>query len=274
MIDYAAAANRCRTENQFNRLHIDLERILTPMEMRGLYDLAATTDLPRLSRRWLKKTSFKCPELPTAPQAFLRQPLFGAIDLFDDPDVSSRDKTLLFAFTGDAKRMMMPLPIFLQALDARRFSVVLFTKDERRSYLKGFAGVAGDLAGLVRAAADAAGHDSFSELATIGCSSGGYAAVVAALELRAARGVSIGGIPPTDGNGQANTHAAADVDLRLVFGAEHNEDRENAVIMRATFGGRLVPIAGTGEHNIFRPILRAAAVKPFLNELLAVEAPV
>ena len=51
--DYLPLALECRTQNQFNRLHIHLENILAPREFVFLADLARRQQFPERSRQYL-----------------------------------------------------------------------------------------------------------------------------------------------------------------------------------------------------------------------------
>ena len=113
------------------------------------------------------------------------------------PDAATRGKRLLVCFCGRSGRMMLPLPVFLQRIDAAQFDVLLL-KDSRQNHFRtGCIGLAPDFAGVAatirhRYAARYAGMQS------IGVSMGGLSAIRFAILAGCDRAVSICGMPADD----------------------------------------------------------------------------
>ena len=57
-------------------------------------------------------------------------------------------------------------------------------------------------------------------------------------------------------------------ELKLVFGADCVRDREHALSLQASFGGRLYSVAGVAEHNPFGAHLARGELAEFLREIL------
>ena len=122
-VDYAALSAGCRTENEFRRLHIGLEDTLAPAELREIKKLIDT------------KTKMRQVKLDGALQnsAHLclkrRRPISVMSGFADDavsgPASEVAKKGLLIAFSGDARRLMLPVCVFLQLIESRRWDVVV-----------------------------------------------------------------------------------------------------------------------------------------------------
>src|SRR6478672_5183605 len=73
--EYLTLASQCRTVNQFNKLHIRLEKFLAPAEIGYLAGLGDIQQLPSLTHEWLRKLASFSPGIIDSPQRFKRQPL-------------------------------------------------------------------------------------------------------------------------------------------------------------------------------------------------------
>jgi hypothetical protein len=92
---------------------------------------------------------------------------------------------------------MMPISIFLQCLDSRVWDVVLLRKGaDQATYFAGVEGVAASLPTLVQYVESAVPAKAYRRIVTYGTSGGGLAAILAAMLMGAARGISISGAPP------------------------------------------------------------------------------
>ena len=95
-----------RTQNEFNRLNIDLENVLTPLEIANIARLA---DLPESSVVWLENIEELCPELIHEPKRFERRQLSDGITAYESSDLELAERDLLVAFCGNAERLMLPV---------------------------------------------------------------------------------------------------------------------------------------------------------------------
>ena len=122
------------------QLEIELGHRLTPMETRTLCDWAVHAPQHHESLAFCERLLAMCDTAgKRAAEPFLRRRLSRAHTLYQGPD-QSQHKELLIAVTGAARRMMVPVPVFLQHLDARRFDVLLLQDRNRDSYQRGLAG--------------------------------------------------------------------------------------------------------------------------------------
>lgn len=277
--EYLPLALQCRTENQFNLLHIQLENILSPGELTYFVELAETQQLPRQTCDWLRKIAGLSPGLFHSPQGFRRQALADNVLFYQDSGRDVSEKTLLVGFSGNARRLMMPISVFLQCLDSRLWDVVLFRKGSNQgSYLKeGVEGLASNLPGVVQYVETAVSAKSYQRIMTLGTSGGGLPAILCAILMDAARGISIGGVSPQSlldpwlewQLSVHRTYATRRPELGYAYGANCEPDRASALSCQSTFGGRLHPITAVGDHNPLEGLLKSGRFSRFLNELLA-----
>jgi hypothetical protein len=264
--DYPKLAARCRTQNEFNRLHIGLENVCTPRELANITKLVFPA-----TRSWLKHYHTWTPELFDAPQRYERREISPHMILYQSSEADARDKDLLVAFTDNARRLLMPICAFLQFLDSRMWDVVVLKKCSRDSYLLGLEGISTDFCGLVEFVHTTLSPMQYQRVITLGASAGGYAAILAALHLGAERGISISGSPP-------RTHLAAMVgdrqaapgtDLCYVFGQDSATDRQSALVLSDLFGGgRLCPVPGVHGHNPLSYLLKNGQFAEFIDKIL------
>jgi hypothetical protein len=275
---YLDLASQCRSENQLNRLHIQLEVILTPREMRSLADLPPLHPLSVLSGRWLEKIENFSPGILTSPQQFNRRVLAKNVMLYQDPEVGPSRKSLLVGFTGNGRRLGLPISVLLQCLDSRAWDVVLLFKGrDKRSYLTGIRGVSRRLAGVVRYVRKSTQADRYRRIVTFGTSAGGFAAALAANFLHAARGVSICGFKrharlSLGVRCRLKVHEVLGIPrpaLELVYGEDRIDDYEGALAVQKLLGGRLRPIPGVNDHNLLGAMLKRGQLAEFLGEILA-----
>jgi hypothetical protein len=276
-LDYAALSSRCRTKNEFRRLHIDLENTLAPTELREIKKFIDTQDADAPGRGWVGELQKLSPELFEAPQAYRRSVLNPQVTLYHDPASDVCERRLIVAFSGDARRLMLPTCVILQFFDSRQWDIVVLRKSGKTSFLRGLEGVSSDLPGLIRYVQRAVAATRYRRTITLGTSGGGSAAIMAALLMGADRGVSVcGSLPKSQGNtwlrgrmvpekGKAGSFEG---ELWYVYGADRMQDVDAAHALRDRFGGELHPIPGADEHNVFRWLLERGQLAAFLEGVI------
>ena len=228
---YKRLARGCKTINQLNRVHISLERRLTPLELMRLrselaaqpksgwlalkverllnaagsdntivqlFEPLAGSNTLETSRAWIDKLHRKFLLSGDArPQPFVRRRLDKGLSLFECRSDRSQ-KTLLIGFSGDAERLMMPTTVFLQHLDARTTDFVLLRTVKRLGYRSGVRGVASDLEASAAALESLLDSRAYGRVATIGTSTGGLPAILVGLRMGVDATLSIGPNNPND----------------------------------------------------------------------------
>ena len=262
----------CQTQNQFNRVHIDLENILAPLELANFARFAVTRDLPEQTRDWLRKLETQVPEIFESSQQFGRRTV-GPLTLYQNANRDVRNKGLLVAFCGNARRLMVPVSVFLQFVDSHSWDIAVLKKDSDSSYLDGL-GLAPDLRGLTDYIQVATSAAQYRRVMTVGTSGGGFAALWAALLMEADRGISIGGCPQRQAAAAAReardrrSASARETEFRSVYGEGCIRDQRSAVGLVEIFGGKLEPVPGIDGHNVLGRLLHRGVLAPFLQEML------
>jgi hypothetical protein len=191
---------------------------------------------------------------------------------------------LLVAFTGRKSRLMMPLPMFLQGVDAMAWDVLLLRDRKLSHYRHGCAGFGTTFMQLVSHVADTAAP--YRTTAAIGTSMGGLAAVRLALCLGNIRAVSVGGRPPDDaGRLLAGEDAGPGFDpicaclprvprdLLFVYSGCNGRDRTAAGQAATLTGGIDLPIGAHADHSLLWWLQQQGRFAAFLQTLLDPKLP-
>lgn len=275
MIDYLEAARRCRTVNEFNRLHIGLEENLAPAEMAALRAIGGDA-LPRPSWKWLNRLRQLSPRMFKRPQPFQRRQLDQHVVAYRR-DPAQRAERVLIAFAGIARRLGMPISAFLQCLDAESWDVLLIQRDRSRSYFDGWIGGPPDLAGLVDHIRTIGNIDEYARVSVIGSSSGGLAAVIAACLLDAEAGTAMSGVFDRDVRPDVAAAVAAAPGrprLSFVHCGDNEIDAAAAAGLQALFGsGEIVAVEGCASHNVGYQLALGGLLTDFLSDVLGGDRP-
>jgi hypothetical protein len=266
--DFAALAAECRTQNEFNRLTINLENTLAPAEICQIATVSLSAGTRERSAAWFKKLGKWQPDLFQSPQQYQREVLSPRAIFYRHPLMPTRDKNMLLAFCGNAERLMIPVAVFLQMLDSSLWDVLVVRKRISTTYSEGEEGVADDFPGLVSHLQSKLSPAPYRNVMTFGTSAGGFFALWAAALIGAQRGVSIAGFLPRN-LAKPTLPVPVDADLRLVFGETCSRDRDRALLLQTLVGGRLTPVADVGNHNVLGTLMKQGRLRNHLDEMLA-----
>jgi len=306
---YRRAARHCRSVNRVNALHIALENRMTPPELVALHAAQgrwfglrmwlqrAWRLLPAAWRRadaetapealrdeWLRKLHrFYTQAVKPTPEPFRRRKLSRHLRLYSAGG-PRHDKTLLMCFVGGSNRPFLPLPVFLQHLDAARTDVLLVGYPRGKGLRGGLPELGPSFEASIDRLPGLAGLDGYRRCVALGTSGGGTPAVLAALRLGLPAALSAGGGAPTDPRwtaalgedvgGLARRYADASASpphLMLAFGVDAKED-----VAAAEAWARCVPAElhavrdgrRPAPHNLFALLLRRRRLQRFLESTL------
>ncbi|MEM1114177.1 MAG: hypothetical protein AAGI11_19840 [Pseudomonadota bacterium] len=278
--DYLNATRELKTRNQFNRVHIDLSRVMTPLQCAELIAAQRKGLLSEHARGWVQVFLNLAPGIEASPEPWVAEPVTESITLHHhgNAECEQHRKGLLIAFCGNSDLMGVPLPVFLQALPARDWNVLHILRHGRK---RGAPRV--DIAQAINELLDElraqiARHQP-SYLACVGMSSGGGMAMMVALRLEAQRCVSIGGavfeswldrLPELSG-GRLPLRQVRDFSLPeyvFVYSEGSEIDKRQAEIAQLLFKGHGMPIPGVRSHNCVHPIARRGLLRETLFSLL------
>lgn len=305
---YRRATRRCRTVNQLNALHIALENRITPLELVALRDAQGPwfrlrtllqsawrlpfvalkqkdATSPRAQRdRWLRRLyRLYMQAAEPQPQAFRRRKLSRHLRLYS-ANASRHDKSLLICFVGSSQRPFLPVPVFLQHLDAARTDVLLVGYPRGKGHRHGLPELGGSFEESMDRLRVVADIDAYQRCVAIGTSGGGTPAVLAALRLGLSAALSAGGGSPTDRRwfealGEdvgdlARRYATASTSLPrvvLAYGADAQKDVVAAQAFAGCIPAEQLPVDDDQSqvlHNLFSPLLRRRQLRSFLETSL------
>jgi len=282
---YVESVGRCTTGNELNRLHVGLETRLVPLEVAQLITRVRNevAKLPEGSVHWLAWMGRLMSRSALPLQAYAREELGEAAVLHAVPAPAEvrRQRTLVIAYTGHAKRFLLPLAPFLQHCDGARYEFLVLADGSRHAFMRGIEGMADDMPGLIAHIDRITSSRGHRRIVAFGTSSGGFAALWTAVALGLGRGVSIGGPSPD----HVNERGTGDVDfapftkavaeragrlpeLLYVFGELHERDRA-----KGRAHERFVPITpielpGIASHGGLFDLLKRRELTAMLERLL------
>lgn len=217
------------------------------------------------------------------PEPYVRTRLAREMAVYKGPG-ARQDKTLLILFAGNAQRVMLPLPVFLQHLDARQTDVVLLRDPQRTAYRHGLWGVAPTLDGLADALPAWTHAREYRAIEVLGTSGGGLPAVMVALQLGAAAVVSVGGngpddarwirhggIPPRERLQQLRAGPGHAVSVTLAYGAQSPRDETAARELAALIDAVCLPVSDADRpvgHGALFPLAQRGRLAEFLDTAL------
>lgn len=296
MIDfYNRLVRGCKTHNQLNKLHIELENRMTPLELDALrselsparhtwetlFRAPQRTDPSPAQQLWIQNLHHLAAKSgKSCPEPFVRHRLRWRVTLFSAGG-SRSGKTLAICFSGRAQRMMMPLPVFLQNIDSTQVDVAFLRDPTRNSYRLGIGGVAGSLEPSIDKLKDILEIKDYRSVVTIGTSGGGIPAMMSALRLNLDAALSVGGNHPddprwlaADGKGLRDIFRRyADASTRkppifLAFGSDCVKDREAAEAFSSVIPAQLIAVSSPNssvEHNALYPVARSGDLAGLLE---------
>lgn len=292
----------CRTLNQINAVHIAMTNVMTPMEALAVRDRLAggswmfpaenvgadgSASLTAMLATHMEKIVGDFVEAgKERAEVFQRVPVARDVWLFTRGGERS-GKTLIIAFTGNADRLMMPTPTFMQHLDADAVDVLMLVDRSKEGYRRGLGGIAESIEGLILALPRLGETQRYRRIVTAGTSGGGLPAVLAGLKLGVDAVMAVGCRSPHAGRWQdlpgvglggaellvAWHGETAAKGISIVHGAQHAQDAAAAEEIAKLVPARVVPVSVTGvevQHNALYPLVRAGRFSPFLREHLGV----
>lgn len=293
----------CKTVNQLNQVHIGLENILAPLEVRDLQlalaDRVQRHSAPRrdlgtppaqgdhfdgyeLSNRWILRLQDILVRAGGPALPFQRRTLREGISIYSSGG-DRRGKTLLIGFTGNAHRLMMPISVFLQQLDARAVDMVRLTTEKNCAYRNGICGIEGELEAGIAALDELLAIRDYRSAAIIGTSGGGLPAILAGLFL-GLDVLAVGASSPDDprwvayldsrgessrdffqGFARAGCRAP---DIHLVYGVRREKDGRSAEAIASHLPVRTITPIPDAHHGALFPLVERGEFRDLLRSTI------
>jgi hypothetical protein len=309
---YQRSVRRCKTVNALNKVHIALENRMTPLELAVLQSACSprcpSALIPLLARtsknlwrrfpwifnvwrkragesvyvrNWIVNLARACSlSGKTIPETFNRYRLSSNVVLFKS-DRCGTDRALAICFAGDAQRMMIPTPVFLQHVPAERVDVALIRDPSRNGFRSGIRGLADNFGTCISKLDDLLQIRQYRQAVSIGVSGGGLPAILTALKLGLDAALSVGGNAPDDPRwkvadplGAANlvrtfsNRSPKSPSIYLVFGAQSPVDQASAEALAALIPSQIIPISDAVDsvgHNAIYPLVKQGKLGEFLD---------
>lgn len=306
----------CSTINELNHLHILLENRMTPAEaaqlsahIRRNYDrqalsrradalrVLATRATGRLQRSggartmsdrerrvrtvtWAARLSHHLSlARTTTPSPVTRQWLRGGAAYYQA--AGSPSSVLVIGFTGNARRLMMPTPQFLQHLMPFGADLLLLDVMRGSVYIEGVRGFSSDFPGTVDWLRTFSSGHGADRVVTVGTSGGAFPALLSGLALQVDNVLSAGAVlnRAAGYSRSGGTPALADVvaqyatsspapSVYLMFGCDSRIDTDAAHAVAATLPrSRLVPVEAA-THGCLYPLAERGQLEDALASTL------
>lgn len=281
----------CPTVAHLNKALTTLEDRLTPLEVSYLreshlggqlipsavakkFHAAMTLWLQDLSRMMLDSGK-------QTPEPFSFHRINPNVTHFIGPG-SSTDKILLVCFSErGGRRLMMPNAVLLQHTDSRCYDLLIIAEPISEGYMHGVPGLGNNMTEVSQWIARLDLINNYSSIRTMGCSAGGYAAVVAGYILGAEIAVCIGGrfhaerylLKNLDKfystwRSVLNGHCSR---VLLIYPTDNRRDSKYARFIARLTGGSLVGIEFSNDqvgHYILRRLVERGELAPYLADTI------
>lgn len=314
---YKRLAVSCKSPNQLNRLHITLENRMTPLELaslrdefiaqkkpiwlwkkliRGFFKIRQnilgkdslvkkyiSIDTRELSKVWLAKLHDRylvAADNNDVPEPFVRKRLTQAVVIYEADGDRAR-KTLVVCFTGNFQRMMMPTPVFLQLIDAKKADVAFLRTEKNKGYRAGIQGLTSELKSSLTALESLLKFHEYNRVVTVGTSGGAMPALLSALYWGADACLSVSPNNPQDERWHSFTDGevapglfrhfglgAKPPPIHILYGEKSSQDAESAKVIESSLpSARLMLVPGAG-HVALSPLLERGELGRVLQGIL------
>lgn len=148
--------------------------------------------------KWITQTSAGFERSgKTHAEPFRRSCVDAHMRFFSQSNSDHRNKTLIVAVTGAAQRMMMPLPLFLQHLDAANCDILLPKYPKGPGFRHGLPGFDQSFEGMLERLGSLP-FSKYHKVVSIGTSGGALPALLLALRYQFHAGMCVGMTGPSD----------------------------------------------------------------------------
>ena len=285
------AFNFCHTVTQFNQILRSLANRITPQEIEILSESnkalqiiptnAAEKYHAALSS-WLKYIQDKMSDSgKQQPEHFVLQKVAPNVRYFVGPGMPS-EKTLVVCFAGQGGRgMMMPSAVLLQHTDSAQYDMLIISEPLNNEYRHGVPHLGGNVNEVIRWIANLGIVKSYDRIRTMGCSAGGYVAVIAGYHLNAELAVSVGSRFHKINQPKMymerifttwrSTRNGDPVRVLMAYAKEEARDQNCAKIISMLTGGNLVALVYKNEdigHHILRKLLEFGVLSTFFKRTI------
>ncbi len=272
-------------QSEIYRKLIDIDIEYAPSEVAALWEMRA--HLPEKAVPYIEKNIKMMAVGSAVVRAYKRINFGGSACLYKGPKNPLKKKLLLVCFCGNADRMMLPTALFLQFLPETLFDVLILRDPSKSAYMQGVTGYVNNLSELPARIGNDLNLNEYEHTLSMGCSSGGAAALYAGVLLGSRRAVSIGGMHPSEYD---RFPAACDIDTELkrdfdrfvadqvsstqtelvcVFGELHPSDVTGAQTLKKFLPAcKFLSVKGLDNHDILYSLYSKNQLMQFFKMML------
>jgi len=285
----------CHTAAHLNKALTTLESRLAPTEVECLYECHLRGQL------FPSNTAVKFQSILVLWYQGMQRMMSGSGKSQPEPFVSHRitctvthcvgpgspaDKTLLVCFsTQGGRRLVMPNAVLMQHTDSGHHDLLIISEPLGENYQRGVPGLGRNMIEVIEWLDRLKLMGDYSRIRTVGCSAGGYAAVIAGHLLGAEMAVSIGGRIPSNYKPPINILHMILTTWRAMrkkhcprvlvsYAVDNPRDQKFASVMARLFGSKPDVVEFENEkvgHNILARLLERGELAPYLARTIFAE---
>jgi acyl-CoA synthetase (AMP-forming)/AMP-acid ligase II/acyl carrier protein len=185
-------------------------------------------------------------------------------------------KSAIFGFTGNAQRLMVPIHLILSSLDHEKFDIILLRDPKRMHYESGVDGVGDSLEAVYRFLNFLNSEFAYRSAFALGTSSGGLAALGAALANKWQGVLAVGPDSPKF-RPKINAVLAAhhlrksdesSTNIHIALSGQNKRDRDSMEDITSLIVGCKVHIDERyANHNLFYELFKVGELRGFLRDI-------
>jgi hypothetical protein len=126
---------------------------------------------------------------------FVRHKISSNVFFYNSVNIN---KKILICFCGNANRLMMPIPAFLQYIDEKIYDVLVLVDPSKLCYHSGIPDFGFTLEESINNLSDIISTKKYEQITTFGTSGGGCASLYVGAYLNAKKAISVGACHPLD----------------------------------------------------------------------------
>jgi len=281
----------CNTVAQLNKALITLEKRLTPLEAECLRDWhlndqllppGATVKFQKAFTHWIQNMKrMMLDSGKQQPEPFVLHRIAPTVTHFVGSG-SPANKTLLLCFSArGGGRLMMPNAILMQHTNADRYDLMIISEPLREGYRLGVPSLGKNVTEVIESIARLDSVGEYSRIRTLGCSAGGYPAVIAGYLLGAEMAVSVSGRFPSERyplrilnmvytTWQAKRKGSCSCVL-MSYAADKTRDRSYNRVIAGLCGGSMIGVEFTNGkvgHRILRRLVERGELASYLSRTI------
>lgn len=285
----------CYTVAHLNKALTTLEARLTPTEVECLYNrhlggqlLPSNTAAKFQSSltHWFQDMKrMMSISGKSQPEPFVSHKITNMVTHFVGPGPPA-DKTLLVCFSTQGGRQLdMPNAVLMQHTDSARHDLLIIAEPLGVNYQQGVPGLGKNLIEVIESLAKLELIGDYSRIRTLGCSAGGYAAVIAGHLLGAEMAVSVAGRFPLKLKHPIRILGMIFTTWRVMrkghcprvlvsYAADKSRDRKFASVMVRLFGSNPDVVELANEkigHRVLERLVELGELAPYLARTILAE---